>query len=418
MNTAIICIGTELLRGFLNTNNAYLGAELEKIGCAPMLELSVDDDEKHIENAFRYALSHADCVIATGGLGPTFDDITREAVASVLGKQLVYNDTVMQCILAYCTERSIAYTDNSKRMASILDTATVLHNTHGTAPGQLLDISYNNAKKIIVLLPGPPFEMKPMFEKHVAPYLRSHCSTIIVKNVVLKTAGMPESYVEARIKPIIDVERKLEGNDLRFAILANPEGVQVKILAQGNDEVLLDERVHKIRQELCDVLGDAVFGEGDDTLEGVVGAMLTKKKKTIAIAESCTGGLISNRITNVPGSSRYFLGGIVAYSNDAKIKYLGVNASLITQHGAVSGEVATAMAQGIRAKSGATLGLAVTGIAGPTGNTDEGPKPLGLVYIALADEKKTILHKHVFKGDRATIKMRTATTALDIVRRN
>jgi len=288
----------------------------------------------------------------------------------------------------------------------------VMENTAGTAPGQI--IAFKN--KLLFLLPGPPRELKLMIEKTVIPYLKKNRGIGILKIKTLHTSGMPESLVEEKINVIVELERKLEESGIEFSILAHLTGVDIKIKVYGTDEMLVDQTISNIKKEFYGILKENVYGEDNQTMESVIGELLLKKRKTLAVAESCTGGLISNRITNVSGSSTYFLEGAVTYSNESKMRILGVREGTLKQYGAVSEQTAIEMAAGIKKVSGADYGISTTGIAGPQPSSTG--KPIGLVFIALVSDEKQIVQQFNFTGSRIEIKTKISTAALDMLRRN
>jgi nicotinamide-nucleotide amidase len=423
MVVELVSIGTELLKGKVNTDIAYLGEKLASIGLAIDRETTIGDDPKKIESVFREALDRADIIITTGGLGPTFDDLTREVMAKVLKKKLVFDKDVMHQIAAHFAKRDLEMPKNNERQAYIIEGAKVIPNKVGTAPGMIVEkrtkvgVKSRTEKVIIIMLPGPPGEMNPMVEEVVLPYLKERYERKIQKKCVLHICGLTESAAYEMIKDVVEIERKMEGGVLRFTILAHLTEVDVEISGEGENELIVDEMLHKAKQEIYDCLGEYIYGQDEDTLESVVGRLILGQRLTMAVAESCTGGLIGDRITDVAGSSLYFKQGIVAYSNEAKTRILGVKEETLNKFGAVSRETALEMARGVQEMSGADIGLATTGIAGPTGGTPE--KPVGLVYIALVWPKKgvEICREFHFLGKRREIKERTMASALDILRR-
>jgi len=423
MKVELISIGTELLKGKINTDIAYLGERLDSIGLTIDREITVGDDMKKIEAALRESLNRTDILITTGGLGPTFDDLTRDAMAKVLRKKLVFDGEVMHQIAAHFAKRDLEMPKENERQAYIIEGAKVVPNKVGTAPGMILERRSKfgpkeKVKKVtIIMLPGPPREMNPMVEEVVLPYLKERYERRISKKAVLHICGLSESSVYERIKEVVEIERRMEGGILRFSILAHLTRIDVEISVEGENELLVDEILHKARQEIYDCVGDYVYGQDEDTLEIIVGSLLLRKRLTLAVAESCTGGLIGDRITDVAGSSVYFKEGIVAYSNEAKVRILGVKEETLNEFGAVSKETALEMAKGIQRISGANIGLATTGIAGPTGGTPQ--KPVGLVYIALVlgGAGVEICREFHFSGQRREIKENTVASALDILRK-
>lgn len=424
MKVEMVCVGTELLKGKVNTDNAYLGEKLDSIGLAIDRETTVADDREKIEGVLQEVLNRSDIVITTGGLGPTFDDLTREVMAKVLKKKLVFDPEVMHQIAAHFAKRDLEMPKNNERQAYIIEGAKVIPNKVGTAPGMIVErktMAGSKSKvqkgKVIIMLPGPPREMKPMVEEVVLPYLKERYERKILKKCVLHISGLTESAVYEKIKEVVEIERMMEGGILRFSILAHLAKIDVEISGEGENELLVDEMLHKAKQEIYDCLGDCIYGEDEDTLESVVGRLLLSKRLTLAVAESCTGGLIGDRITDFAGSSVYFKEGVVAYSNEAKVRILGIKEETLNESGAVSRESALEMASGIQRISGTDIGLATTGIAGPTGGTAE--KPVGLVYVALMwpEMGVEICKEFRFSGKRREIKESTVANALDILRK-
>jgi len=423
MKVELVSIGTELLKGKINTDIAYLGEKLDSIGLAIERETTVSDDREKIESVFRETLDRSDIMITTGGLGPTFDDLTRDVMAKVLKKKLVFDSEVMHQIAAHFAMRDLEMPKENERQAYIIEGARVIPNKVGTAPGMILERRAKAGTKskvqkvMVIMLPGPPREMRPMVEEFVLPYLKEKYERKILKKCVLHISGLTESAVYEKIKEVVEIERRMEGGILRFSMLAHLAMVDVEISGEGENELLVDEMLHKSRQEIYDCLGDHIYGQDEDTLQSVVAGLLLKKRLRLAVAESCTGGAIGDRITDVSGSSVYFNEGIVAYSNEAKVRILGVKGETLNEFGAVSRETALEMARGVERISGADIGLATTGIAGPTGGTSQ--KPVGLVHIALVwpGAGVEICNEFHFTGQRREIKESTVITALDILRR-
>jgi nicotinamide-nucleotide amidase len=391
----LITTGTELLLGFtLNTHLNYIAQKLATIGLRLDRHTTVGDDPAELRAAIAEALARCRVLLAPGGLGPTADDCTREVVAELLGRPLARDETIADAIRERFRRRGIAMPESVLRQALVPAGAQALPNPHGTAPG--LAIEHEN--KLIVLLPGPPRELKPMFEQYVLPVLEQNFAPAdrpVCR--VFKVVGLAESVVEERIGAAPGVE---------LGFCARMGEVEVRILGKN-----LAEAERKIRA----ALGPHIFGEGDDRLEEVVVKQLAAAGKTVAVAESCTGGLIAHRLTNVSGASRVFLAGYVTYSNESKVELLGVRPETLARHGAVSEEVCRAMAEACRRRSGADFALATTGIAGPTGGTPE--KPVGLVYIGLATPTRTEVQRHLLLFDRETFKFFASQYALDALRR-
>jgi nicotinamide-nucleotide amidase len=407
MNAELIAVGCELLTPEkVDTNSAWLVEQLNNVGIAVRLRTIVGDDELPLEEVLRDALRRSDVVISTGGLGPTEDDITRKVFSRVLARPLILDDDILEELRAKFASFGRTMTPNNERQALVLRDAVTLPNPNGTAPGQLVE----HAKRLVVLLPGPPREMKPMFTNHVLPRLERLGVARVIRRRVLRTTGLGESAVDHKIAPIYG-----RYSNPATTILFGGGEVQIHLTARAEESEAAERLLDELAEQIEDALSPAVFSHRGETLEEVVGLRLTVKGYTIATAESCTGGLIAKRLTDVPGSSAYFLEGAVTYSNEAKMRQLGVPEALIAAHGAVSREVAEAMAVGIKSRSGATIGLSVTGIAGPGGGTDA--KPVGLVYVGLADDVQVEVKELKIPGGRVEIRERTASAALELVRR-
>jgi nicotinamide-nucleotide amidase len=407
MNAELIAVGSELLTPEkVDTNSAWLVEQLNNVGITVRLRTIVGDDELPLEEVLRDALRRSDVVISTGGLGPTEDDITRKVFSRVLARPLILDDDILEELRAKFASFGRTMTPNNERQALVLRDAVTLPNPNGTAPGQLVE----HAKRLVVLLPGPPREMKPMFTNHVLPRLERLGVARVIRRRVLRTTGLGESAVDHKIAPIYG-----RYSNPATTILFGGGEVQIHLTARAEEPEAAERLLDELAEQIEDALSPAVFSYRGETLEEVVGLRLTVKGYTIATAESCTGGLIAKRLTDVPGSSAYFLEGAVTYSNEAKMRQLGVPEALIAAHGAVSREVAEAMAVGIKSRSGATIGLSVTGIAGPGGGTDA--KPVGLVYVGLADDVQVEVKELKIPGGRVEIRERTASAALELVRR-
>jgi nicotinamide-nucleotide amidase len=403
----IITIGTELLLGQLvDTNTAAIAAGLAEIGLDVYRETSVGDNESRIAQAIREALTRTDAVICAGGLGPTVDDLTREAVAAATGKPLKVDRLVLDSLRGFFAGLGRTMSSNNERQAMFPEGATVLDNPNGTAPGFALDLG----KKIVVVLPGPPREMGPMLRNHALPLLaKKFGSPAIIATRVLRTVGMAESEVDARIDDLFR-----SGVNPSIAILAHLGQVDVKLTAKANSREEAFALIDAIEPEVRKRLGDHIFSSDGSSLPGALGQRLRERGWTLATAESCTGGLVGAMVTSVAGSSDYYLGGIVAYSNEAKMRLLNVSPELIEQHGAVSEEVAIAMAAGAKAALLSTIAVSVTGIAGPSGGTEE--KPVGLMYVALAREDgRTEAKRMRLSGNREAIAHRASLAALTLV---
>src|SRR5438874_4682689 len=407
LSAEIIAIGSELLSpNRSDTNSLWLTDQLSRIGIDVKLKTIVGDDDARLEEVVKDAVKRSRVVITTGGLGPTEDDITRKVVARALGKRLSLDENVLNEIRARFQSFGVNMPERNSRQAMVIDGADVLPNPNGTAPGLLVKLQ----DCVVALLPGPPREMKPMFENHVLPRIENLAGDTRFATRVLRVSGMGESAVDEKIAPIYT---KYENP--QTTILFNSSEIEIHLRAHGRTEAdaeaLLDDLSLRIEKEL----GNSVFSFRGETMEEVVGRRLAMTEFTLAVAESCTGGLIAQRLTSVAGSSKYFTEGVVTYSNEAKVRLLGVDRKLIREFGAVSQQVARDMARGVRRRAKADFGLAVTGIAGPDGGTKE--KPVGLVYIALADDAHTEHKRLMLPGDRELIRWRASQAALDMLRR-
>ncbi len=411
MNCEIIAIGSELLTPFRqDTNSLYLTEQLNRLGVRVTFKTIVGDRKQHLVDAVRHALGRVDIVITMGGLGPTEDDLSREAVAEALGVRLRRNQEIVAALYARFAARRIPITDNNSKQADMLEGATPLPNPNGTAPGQWLDTVFGGHRKLVLLLPGPPGELKPMFDAEATPRLRAVLPVRHIATRTLKAAMIGESAADARIAPIYK-----EYADVETTILAHIGDIQLSLICAKPTPEQAQRRVDQLASAIEEELEEVIYSSQGDTLERIVLYHLELRGATLATAESCTGGLLAQRLTSISGSSRSFLGGAIVYANQLKTLFADVPAALIEQHGAVSREVAEALASGIRERVGSTYGIGVTGIAGPTGGSDE--KPVGLVYIALTDGKQTeVVEKH-FTGDRDRIRQHAAQQALDLVRR-
>jgi nicotinamide-nucleotide amidase len=407
MKAEIIAVGSEMLTPYrADTNSLLLTDELNKLGIEVTRKVIVGDDRAGLREAFREALEHAEVVVAIGGLGPTEDDVTREAVAEVLGRKLQLNEELVKSLEARFRRYGRPMAENNKRQAMVPEGAIVLENKRGSAPGLWLE----ERGRVVILLPGPPHELKAMIEHQVRPRLEKLTGATRLYARELRVAGLPESEVDALVAPIYTGYA-----DAQTTILAAPGEIQIHLRAWSADATAANRMLDEMAERLRFALGEAVFTTKGEEMEAVVAIALIQNLATIAVAESCTGGLVAQRLTSIPGSSSYFLGGAVCYSNELKSAWAGVPAELIAAKGAVSAEVATALAEGIRRQTGATLGLGITGIAGPGGGTPE--KPVGTVHIALSNGTATKERGMHFPGDRERVRNYAAQTALDFVRR-
>ena len=411
MNCEIVAVGSELLTPYRqDTNSLFLTDRLLQLGVNVAFKTIVGDRLVHLVNAIRVALGRTDIVITMGGLGPTEDDLTRQAVAEALGIRLRRNPEIVGALYARFAARRIQMTENNARQADVLEGSVVLENPRGTAPGQWLDIVYGEHRKLVILLPGPPNEVKAMFDAQCMERLREVAPRRSIAFRTLKLAMIGESAADARIAPIYTKYK-----DVDTTILAHTGDITLNLLCAKVDMETAQARVDELASKIEEELEEFVYATEADSLEQIVLYYLGMHGATLAVAESCTGGMVAQRLTSISGSSRSFLGGAVVYSDQLKTTFAGVPASLIEANGAVSRQVAAALAEGIREKTSATFGLGVTGIAGPGGGSDE--KPVGLVYIAVSDGKQPDVVEKRFPGDREHIRAWASQQALDLVRR-
>lgn len=411
MNAEIIAVGSELLTPFrMDTNSLFLTEQINQLGVEIVFKSVVGDDLKRLVAAAQHALFRSEIVIFTGGLGPTEDDLTREAVAEALGVPLRRDETVLAAIEQRFASRGWKMSPNNAKQADVLEGAVVLPNPNGTAPGQWMSGRFDGRERIVILLPGPPHELKPLFETECRERLRSKLPPAFLATRVLKVAMLGESQVDARVAPIYK-----RYTEVQTTILAGPGEIELHFKSRAETMEAAQARVDEAADAVEEELDDAVFSRNGESLEQIVGYWLQMRNATLAVAESCTGGLLGERITSVGGSSRYFAGGAIVYSNAVKTELAGVPADMIERHGAVSREVAAALAEGIRYRCDASFGIGITGVAGPTGGTPE--KPVGLVFHALASDTGTDVIERNFPGDRKRIRRFATTLALDMLRR-
>jgi len=411
VNAEIIAVGSEMLTPHrVDTNSLYLTEQLNLLGIDVIFKSVAGDHMARLVAATQHGLFRSDILIFSGGLGPTEDDLTRDAVAEALGLELRRDPEIVRRLEERFAARGWKMTANNVRQADVLDGATVLGNPNGTAPGQWLSGQFDGREHIIVLLPGPPHELKAMFEAEVLPRLRAKVPEAHLFTRTLKIAMLGESAVDARVAPIYK-----QFHDVETTILAGAGEIELHFKTRKATLEAAEERVEEVAGLVEDELDDAVYSRNGESLEQIVGYWLQMRGATISAAESCTGGLLAERITSVPGSSRYFVGGAVVYSNQLKTELAGVPAEMIERHGAVSREVAAALAEGIRYRCESTLGVGITGVAGPGGGTAE--KPVGLVFHAVASDSGTEVVQRNFPGDRKRIRRFASTMALDMVRK-
>ena len=407
MKAEIIAVGSELLTpDRVDTNSLFMTARLNQLGIEVTRKTVIGDELALLRNSFAEAFQRVELVIASGGLGPTEDDRTRDAVADLLGRKLSRDPAVMGMIEARFRKIGRPMSTVNARQAMVPEGATVLPNDRGTAPGLWLE----SGGRIIILLPGPPHELKAMFAAQVEPRLARLSGGVRLVARELRVAGMGESDVDQRIAPIY-----MRHEDVQTTILTAPGEIQIHLRMWTTDTSAAERQLQDIQESIVLALGETVFTTAGESMEEVVGRELTLRHATIATAESCTGGLLAERLTRISGSSAYFLGGVVSYSNTLKSAWVDVPADIIESRGAVSSEVAVALADGIRRRTGATLGVGITGVAGPTGGTPE--KPVGTVHVAIADASGSKERGIHFPGERDRIRWQASQTALDLVRR-
>jgi nicotinamide-nucleotide amidase len=419
MLAEIIAVGSEMLTpNRQDTNSLYLTAGLNDLGCSVAFKTIVGDNQKHLTSAIRIALNRADIILLSGGLGPTEDDLTRECVAEALHLTRRRDEALLESLRQRFAARNQAMPLNNARQADVLDTATVLPNSNGSAPGQWLDVVFHSLdgqsfRKIVILLPGPPNELKPIFDKECKPRLAVAMPQRHLARRILRMSLIPESQVDARTAPIYQ-----KFPDVETTILAGSAEIQLHFACikptRGEAEARVDTVVDLVATEM----GDDIFSFNGESLEEVVLLMLGVRNHTLAIAESCTGGWLGERLTSIPNSSRVFLGGAIAYADGTKAALADVPTFLLAAHGAVSDPVARALAEGIRRRTGSTLAVSITGIAGPA--ITSGPdasKPVGLVYIALTDGEDTQVKQVHITGDRERVRLWATQHALDMLRR-
>jgi nicotinamide-nucleotide amidase len=411
VNAEIIAVGSEMLTPHrIDTNSLYLTEQLNLLGIDVVFKSIVGDNLRHLVAAAQHGLFRSDILVFSGGLGPTEDDLTREAVAEALGVGLKRDPEIIAKLEKRFAERGWKMTPNNAKQADVLEGATVLPNPNGTASGQWLSGEFEGRERIVILLPGPPHEMKALFESEVRDRLRAKVPPAHLFTRTLKLAMLGESAVDARVAPIYK-----RYPDVETTILAGAGEIELHFKTRATTLEAAQARADEVADLVEVELDDAVYSRDGQSLEQIVGYWLQMRNATLAVAESCTGGLLAERITSTAGSSRYFVGGAVVYSNNLKTEFAGVPADMIERHGAVSREVAAALAEGIRYRCESTLGVGVTGVAGPGGGSPE--KPVGLVFHAVASGTGTEIVERNFPGDRKRIRRFASTMALDMVRR-
>lgn len=406
MKAEILAVGTELLMGQIcNTNAQYISQRLPEAGVYVYYHSVVGDNPKRLEECLNIALNRSDVIITTGGLGPTKDDLTKETIARILNRKLVLHQESLNSIKEFFEKIQRPMADSNIKQACMPENSVILKNNKGTAPGCIIE----EGSKVLIMLPGPPSEMKPMFEESVMPYFVSRTGSRLVSRY-LRIFGIGESSMEEQIIDLIDNQ-----TNPTIAPYAKEGEVTLRITARCSSEEEGERIIEPVINEIKSRIGDFIYSTDNKNLEEVTGEMLIKNNITLSLAESCTGGLIASRLTDIPGISSVFNRAFVTYSNEAKMENCGVNSDTLEKYGAVSRETAVEMAEGVRKAAGTDLGLSVTGIAGPGGGTET--KPVGLVYIALADKDKVVCRKLQTTGDRNRIRNFTALTAFDMIRR-
>lgn len=411
MNAEIIAVGSELLTPHRqDTNSLYLTEKLNDLGIEVRFKCVVRDDRESLVAETKLGMKRSDIIIFSGGLGPTEDDLTRESVAEALGLTLSRDPEILARLEKRFAGRNLKMTANNIKQADVISSATILPNPVGTAPGQWVSGKYDGKDRIVILLPGPPYELRAIFEAECMERLRARVPGRQIATRVLRMALVPESQVDARVAPIYKTY-----TDVDTTILAGDGEIQLHFRCRKPLLKEAEARVNELAGKVEDEMGDAIYSTKGESMEQIVSYLLQMRGLTLAVAESLTGGLLAERITSLSGSSRYFLGGAVVYSNELKTQFANVPKALIDKHGAVSREVAAAMAEGIRKRCLSSYGVGITGIAGPTGATES--KPVGLVYIALAGEEGTQVVERIFPGDRKRIRIFSSLQALEMIRR-
>ncbi|MFC6647006.1 competence/damage-inducible protein A [Granulicella cerasi] len=413
MIAEIIAVGSEMLTpDRQDTNSLYITRGLNGLGVSLAFKGIVGDNRQHLTDAIRIALKRVDVVVLSGGLGPTEDDLTRECSAEALGVELYREPELMVALTRRFAERRMTMSANNERQTEVLDGAVVLDNKNGSAPGQWLDTTVDGHRKILILLPGPPKELMPLFDNECLPRLAASLPQRHLARRTLRMALLPESQVDARCAPIYQ-----RFTDIETTILAGNAEITLNFVCTKPTQEEAEQRVNALTELIEHEMGDSIYSSHGESLEEIVQLMLGLRDMTLSVAESCTGGLLAQRITAVPNASRTFAGGAVVYNAQQKTTLAHVPADLIAEHGTVSEPVARALAEGIREVTGSKIGIGITGIAGPStlDGADEG-KPVGLVYVALADGEDTQVKELNIRGDRDRIRYWTTQHALEMLR--
>ncbi|WP_088225355.1 competence/damage-inducible protein A [Desulfosporosinus sp. FKB] len=409
MKAEIVATGTELLLGeTLNTSAHYLTGKLSSLGIEVDYHTTVGDNSQRLEQVLRQAIDRSDLLVTTGGLGPTADDLTKELVAKVLNLEMEFDQSSFNNIKEFFGRRKAPMPSSNEKQAYFPKGSKILPNPIGTAPGAIIE----KDGKTVIILPGPPFEMQPMFEHYALPELQRIIGpdSERMNERVLKVFGIGESAIEEVLSDLMHLPK------LSMALLAKRAEMHIRLVTRGTEATSQEalDSLNQAEDEIRKRLGDKVFGRDQETMIGIVGQTLKKNHLTISTAESCTGGLLGAALTQEPGSSEFYLGGVVSYSNSLKQQLLGVNEKTLQEFGAVSEETAREMAEGIRRKSGSDLAISATGIAGPDGGSDL--KPVGLVYIGFASAEKVYAKKFQFYGERESVRQLTVQAALNEIR--
>lgn len=406
MKAEILSIGTEILLGdIVNTNAQFLSKALADLGIDVYYQSVIGDNEERILKAFKDGFERADIIVTTGGLGPTQDDLTKELAAKYFNKELYLHKPTLEWIKDYLKIKDEEVLESNKKQAYIPEDSIILENKNGTAPGLII----NENNKILIVLPGPPKEMKAMFNDKVLEYL-SDLTGYIIKSKTLRFLGIGESIIAKKVDNIIK-----DSKNPTVAPYAKDYEAILRITAKDKNEEICNKLIEEKCNEIKDILGEYIYGEDDDNIQGVVGKILCEKKLTISTAESCTGGMVAEALISFAGISEVFKEGVITYSNEAKIKRIGVKEETLKEYGAVSKETAKEMAEGVAALANTNIAISTTGIAGPGGGTEE--KPVGLVYVCIYINGETIVEKLNLNGNREAIRRKATMNALNILRK-
>ncbi|NLI15295.1 MAG: competence/damage-inducible protein A [candidate division Zixibacteria bacterium] len=408
MRAELITIGDELLFGqTIDTNAAFIGEKFAEAGVELAFHTTVGDRADDLIGAIGLAMNRVDFVLTTGGLGPTHDDITKKVLCKFFKRQLVFHEDILKSLEKRYSDLGIAMPPVNQNQALLPQGAKFIENKIGSALGLI----FEERDKILIAVPGVPAEMEAMVTDSIVPMLLQKTAGQVIVHRKLRTTGIMESAIFEKVKDIID-----EKSPIKVAFLPSYKGVDIRLTVRADNRAKAESALNEMTEKYKERIGKFIFGYDNDELPAIIGYLLNEKKLTLAVAESCTGGLLGKTITDIPGSSAYFKGGIISYANELKINLLSVPPIAIEAHGAVSSETARFMAEGIREKCGADIGVSITGVAGPTGGTPE--KPVGLVYIGLASDKNTITKEFRFKSNRATTRVRSTYAALDMIRKH